>query len=61
MPSFMGPFVIEFLQEGAELGLLRQDVGARRTGRFLLPGGMHAFMPAVLLGVAGTNPLNRDS
>src|SRR5439155_21760638 len=49
--SFMGAFVIEFLQEGVELGLLPQEVGARRAGGFLLQGEMHALMPAILLGM----------
>ena len=57
----MGSFLIEFLQEGVELGLLLQDVGARRASRFFLQGEMHTFMPAVLLGMAGTDPLNGDS
>ena len=59
--SFMGSFLIEFLQEGVELGLLLQEVGARRAGGFFLQGEMHALMPAILLGMAGTNPLNRDA
>ena len=59
--GFMGPFVIKLLQEGVELGLLLQDVGTRRASGFSLQGQMHAFMTAVLLGMARTNPLNRDS
>ena len=57
----MGSFVIEFLQEGVELGLLLQEVGARRAGGFFLQGEMHALMPAILLGMAGTDPLHGDS
>ena len=56
--SFMGSFVIEFLHEDVELGLLLQDVGARRASGFRLQGEMHAFMTAVLLGMAGADPLN---
>jgi hypothetical protein len=41
--------------------LLLQEVGARRAGGFFLQGEMHALMPAILLGMAGTNPLNRDA
>jgi hypothetical protein len=55
----MGSFEIEFLQEGVERGLLLQEVDAGRAASFL--GQMHAFMTAVLLGMAGTDPLNRDS
>ena len=51
----MRPFVIEFLNEGVELGLLLQDVGAGRAGGFLLQSQMHALMPAVLLRMAGAN------
>jgi hypothetical protein len=57
----MGSFVIEFLEEGVELGLLLQDVGARRTSGFSLQGQMHAFMSAVLLRMTGPDPLNGDS
>jgi len=32
----MRPFVIELLEERVELGLLQQDVGARRTSGFFL-------------------------
>jgi hypothetical protein len=59
--ALMRPFVIKLLQEGVELGLLLQNVGARRASGFFLQGQMHAFMPAVLLGMARTNPLNGNS
>ena len=36
--SFMGSFVIEFLLEGVEFGLLLQEVGPRRPGGLLLQG-----------------------
>jgi hypothetical protein len=57
----MRPFVIEFLQEDVELGLLLQNVGARRTGGFFLQGQMHTFMTAVLLGMTRADPLNGDA
>src|SRR5215469_5449174 len=47
--GFMRPFLIELLNKSIELGLLLQDVGARRASRFFLQGQMHAFMTAVLL------------
>jgi hypothetical protein len=59
--GFMRPFVIELLQEGVELGLLLQDVGARRASGFFLQGEMHTFMTAVLLGMAGANPFNGNA
>ena len=59
--SFMGSLVIEFLQAGVELGLLLQEVGARRAGGCFLQGEMHALMPGILLGMAGTDSLNGDS
>jgi len=59
--SFMGSFVIEFLHEDVELGLLLQDVGARRASGFRLQGEMHAFMTAVLLRMARADPLNGDA
>ena len=59
--GLMRSFVIEFVQEGVELGLLLQDVGTRWAGGFFLQSEMHACMPAVLLGMAGTDPLDGDS
>jgi hypothetical protein len=57
----MRSFVIEFVQEGVKLGLLLQDVSAGGTGGFPFQSEMHAFMPAVLLGMARSDPLNGDS
>ncbi len=57
----MGPFVIEFLQEGVEPGLLLLDVGARWASGFFLEGEVHAFMTTVLLRMTGPNPLNGDA
>jgi hypothetical protein len=59
--GFMGSFVIEFLEEGVELGLLLQDVGARWASGFFFQGQMHALMPAVLLGMTGPDALNGDA
>jgi hypothetical protein len=57
----MRPFVIEFLQEDVELGLLLQNVGARRASGFFLQGQVHTFMTAVLLAMTGADPLNGDA
>jgi hypothetical protein len=59
--SLMRSFVIKLLQEGVELGWLSQNVGARRASGFFLQGQMHAFMPAILLGMARPDPLNGNS
>ena len=59
--SFVRPFVIELLQESVELGLLLQNVGARRTSGFFLQGQMHTFMTAVLLGMTGADAFNGDA
>ena len=57
----MRSFLIELLHESIELGLLLQNVGAGWTGGFFLQGQMHAFMAAVLLGMAGPDTLNGDT
>jgi len=59
--SFMGSLLIELVEEGVELGLLLQAVGARGAGGFFFQGQMHAFMAAVLLGMTGLYPLNGDA
>ena len=58
---FMRPFLIEFLNESIELGLLLQNVGGRRTGGFFLQGQMHAFMTTVLLGMARPDALDGNA
>src|SRR5579864_6107776 len=59
--GFMGPFLIELLQESVELGLLLQDVSARGASGFFLQGQMHALVTAVLLRMARADPLNGDT
>ena len=48
----MRPLVVEALDEGIEAGLLLQDIGGGRLGRFGLQRQMHALVAAVLLGMA---------
>lgn len=47
-----GISLIELFHKSVELGVLQQDVGARRYGWLLLSGEMHPFVTAVLLRVA---------
>jgi hypothetical protein len=44
--------VVNFLTEGIELALLSDQTACRRSGGLRLEGAMHAFMAAVLLGLA---------
>ena len=57
----MRPFVVEFLNEVVELGLLLQDVGASWPGGFFLQRQVHAFMSAVLLRMAGLDAFDADA
>ena len=56
----MGPLLVVARDEGIEAGLLLQQVRRRRLGRFGFQRPMHAFMPAVLLRVAGRDSLDPD-
>ena len=58
---FVRAFVVKFLNEGVELCLLLQDIGASRTGGLLLQSQMHAFVPAVLLRMTGPNAFDGDA
>ena len=57
----MGPVMVELLHEGIEPGLLLQHVGGGRFGRLALQRQMHAFVPTVLLRVAGPNAFDLDA
>src|SRR3954470_15835568 len=57
----MGPLLVEFLDEVVELGLLLKDIGSSGPGGLLFEGQMHAFMTAVLLGMAGLDALDADA
>ena len=56
----MRPFVIRLVQEGVELGLLLQDVGARRASGFFLQSEMHAFVTAILLWMPRLDAFDAD-
>src|SRR5208283_1976400 len=58
---FMWPFLIEFLHEIIESGLLLETVHSRRPGRLFLERKMHALMAAVLLGMTGLDALDGDA
>src|SRR5882724_10778365 len=53
--------VVELLPEGIEAALLRGEVAGRWARRLGLQGAVHAFMPAVLLRVAGLDELRQDA
>src|SRR5579872_1076851 len=57
----MGPIAVEVFDEVIELGLLLEEVGAGGTGGLLFEGEVHAFMPAVLLGMARFDALDADA
>ena len=58
---FVRAFVVELLMKASNLGLLLQQVGAGRPGGFFLQGQMHAFVPAVLLGMTRPDALDADA
>jgi hypothetical protein len=53
--------LVEDLDEVVEAGLLLQEVAGRRLGGFFLQGEMHAFMTAILLGMAGLNAFDANA
>ena len=55
------PTAIVSLDEGVEPGLLLEHVGGGRLGGFGLQGEVHAFVPAVLLRMAGLDVLDVDA
>jgi hypothetical protein len=55
------PLVVAALDELIELGLLLQEVLARRFGGFLLQRQVHAFVAAILLRVAKLDALDADA
>jgi len=58
---FMGPFAVQFLQEGVKVPLLLQDVGARRASGFFLQRQIHALMAAVLLWMTGADAFDANA
>jgi len=57
----MRALVVELLQEGIELGLLLQQIGAGRARGFFLQRQVHALMPAVLLRMSGSDAFDGDT
>src|ERR1700747_309064 len=57
----MRPLIVVAIDEVIELGLLLQEVFSRRLGGLELQGQMHTLMPAVLLRMAGLDPLDLDA
>jgi hypothetical protein len=58
---FVGPLGVEFLDEGVEAGLLLEAVHAGRSGGLPLQREVHAFVTAVLLGMAGLDAFDGDA
>jgi hypothetical protein len=57
----MWPLVVVALDEVIELGLLLQEVFGGRLGGLQLQGQVHALVAAVLLRIAGLDPLDFDT
>jgi hypothetical protein len=55
------PLVVELLNEGIELALPLQNVGSRRSRRFLFQRQVHTLMPAILLRVTRLDALDADA
>jgi hypothetical protein len=54
-------FLVEDLDEVVEASLLLQEVASRRFSGFFLQGEMHAFVTAILLGMAGLNAFDANA
>jgi hypothetical protein len=59
--SFRRPLGIEDVDKPVEAGLLLQEVGSGGLSGFFLQGEMHAFLAAVLLGMAWLNAFDADA
>jgi hypothetical protein len=57
----MGALVVVALEELVEARLLLEEVGCGGFGGFFLEREMHAFMAAILLGMAGLDALDVDT
>ena len=57
----MRALVVVLLDEGIEARLLLQQIRHRRLGGLLLEGEMHALVPAVLLGMTGSDALDASA
>src|SRR5689334_25391875 len=57
----VGSLLVELLDKIIEAGLLLQEVEASGARGFLLEREVHAFVPAVLLGMTGANAFDADA
>jgi len=57
----MRSLLVVVADEVVELGLLLQEVLARRFGGFFLQGQVHAFVPTVLLRITRLDALDGDA
>ena len=53
--------MVEDLDKLVEASLLLQEVSGRGLGSFFFQSKMHAFMPAVLLGMTGLDAFDADT
>ena len=58
---FVRAFVVEDVDKFVKAGLLLQEVARGRLGGFFLQGEVHAFMAAVLLGMAGLDAFDANA
>ena len=58
--SYVRTLVVEDRNEVIEAGLLLQEVGGGRFGGFFFQSEMHAFVTAILLGMAGLDSFDAD-
>lgn len=57
----MRTLAIKNLDEVIEAGLLLEEVDGGRLGGFFLQGEMHAFVTAILLGMARLDPFDGNA
>src|SRR4029077_5087774 len=58
--SFMRTFVVEYIDELVEGSLLLKEISLPGVGSFFFQSKMHAFMTAVLLGMARLDAFDAD-
>ena len=57
----MGTFVVEDFDKLLKAGLLLKKICGGGFGSFFFQSKVHAFMTAILLGMAGLNAFNADA
>jgi hypothetical protein len=59
--SLVRPFVVEDLDKAVKAGLLLQKIGGGGFGGLFFQSEVHAFVTAVLLGMARLNALDANA